>query len=175
MEVKVDPAALAAAEAANRLQKRVEEMMVELQSAKEEIEAYKRRAEVAEEEGASSRRSLAEMVEKIRKEEEARKLREKEIGLQTDSVKTNSLGIQVVPEEKAEVVNEKAVDGHVKGMITRGAPKNSTSVVKNDGGGKERTLLISKRDAAPYASIIGVMLFGVGLMAVLNGWQKGER
>jgi len=35
-------------------------------------------------------------------------------------------------------------------------------------------LAISKRDAAPYATIIGVMLIGVGLMTALNRWHKAE-
>ena len=29
--------------------------------------------------------------------------------------------------------------------------------------------------AAPYASLVGVVLLGVGIMAFLNGWQKAER
>lgn len=30
-------------------------------------------------------------------------------------------------------------------------------------------------EASPYASMLGVVLLGVGLMAYLNGWQKMDK
>lgn len=30
-------------------------------------------------------------------------------------------------------------------------------------------------NSGPYASMVGVVLIGIGLMAYLNGWQKIER
>ncbi|KAG0638322.1 hypothetical protein HOY80DRAFT_888097 [Tuber brumale] len=177
VSVKVDPSAQAAAEAAERLQRRVEQMMAELQSAKAEIERYKRQAEVSEHESVKSKKTLSEMVEKIRKDEQARKLlHEREAASQTDSVVVKNTGIQVSSEDIGEAVEDFHLNGTVKptggkavalnGRINSGEMVNKRS--------KESSLAISKRDAAPYASIIGVMLIGVSLMAVLNRWHKTE-
>ena len=177
VSVKVDPSAQAATEAAERLQRRVEQMMAELQSAKEEIERYKRQAEVAEHEGAKSKRTLSEMVEKIRKDERARKLlHEKEAASQTNSVAVKDTGIQVPSEDIEEAGDGFNLNGTIKptgGKVAApNGSRNSGQVISKRS--KEGNLAISKRDAAPYASIIGVMLFGVGLMTVLNRWHKAE-
>ena len=39
-------------------------------------------------------------------------------------------------------------------------------------GGGESTMMVQ---GAPYASMVGVVLIGVGIMTWLNGWQRGER
>lgn len=173
LEVKVDPSALAAAEAANRLQRRVEEMMLELQSAKAEIEAYKLRTEAAEEENAKTRKTLAEMVEDIQRKEEARKARERQSGSQTESVDVRNAGMQSCVDMAHDEIMETAINGTVKQSdIVKKLP-NGAAIAPED---LTRTsLVLSKRNAAPYVSIIGVMLLGVGMMAVLNSWQKGER
>lgn len=172
VEVKVDPSALAAAEAANRLQRRVEEMMIELQSAKAEIEAYKRRTESAEEESRTTRKTLAEMVESIKKEEEARKSRKRQSGSQTDPTAMRNSGIQANTDGVSEDIMDPVSNGTVKqkdiGKLPNGARMSSEDLART-------SLVLSKRNAAPYASIVGVMLLGVGLMAVMNSWQKGER
>ncbi|PWW72957.1 hypothetical protein C7212DRAFT_366541 [Tuber magnatum] len=177
VSVKVDPSTQAAAEAAERLQRRVEQMMAELQSAREEIERYKRRAEVAEHEGIKSRKTLSEMVEKIRKDEQARKLlHEKEAASQTDPVALRNTGVQTPSENVEEAEDNFHSNGTIKPTEGKVAAlnggRNSGQMISKRS--KESNLAISKRDAAPYASIIGVMLIGVGLMAVLNRWHKAE-
>lgn len=178
LDVKANPATLAAAEAAQRLQRRVEDLMLELQSAKEEIEQYRARAKAAEDGEAKSRRTLGEMVEKIRREEQARRQREKEAAIQTDPVMVNNTGIQVEGGKAAgNEMYEFLQNGTVVSTAGKVKPSNHggvTSGATMERGDKEATLAISKRDAAPYASILGVMLFGVGLMAVLNRFHKGE-
>jgi len=56
------------------------------------------------------------------------------------------------------------------------APSTSTSSTLTKAqartSGQSQTALA---EAAPYASLIGVVLLGVGMMAWLNGWQKIER
>lgn len=172
LEVKVDPSALAAAEAANRLQRRVEEMMLELQSAKAEIESYKRRTESAEEETRTTRKTLAEMVESIKKEEEARKSRKRQSGSQTDPTAMRNSGIQANTDGVSEDAMDSVSNGTVKqkdiGKLPNGTRMSSEDLART-------SLVLSKRNAAPYVSIFGVMLLGVGLMAVMNSWQKGER
>lgn len=172
LEVKVDPSALAAAEAANRLQRRVEEMMLELQSAKAEIEAYKLRTESAEEESRTTRKTLAEMVETIQREEEARKSRKRQSGSQTDSAAVQNAGMQVNTDMTNDEIMEPVSNGTVKqkdiGKLPNGSAISSEDLART-------SLVLSKQNTAPYVSIIGVMLLGVGLMAAMNSWQKGER
>lgn len=173
IEVKVDPSALAAAEAANRLQKRVEEMMLELQSAKAEIEAYKLRTEAAEEENIKTRKTLAEMIEDIQRKEEARKARERQSGSQTEPAAVQNAGMQSCFDIVQGEDMVPAINGTVKQSDIGKKLPNGTAIAPED---LTRTsLVLSKRNAAPYVSVIGVMLLGVGMMAVFNSWQKGER
>lgn len=172
LEVKVDPSALAAAEAASRLQRRVEEIMLELQSAKAEIEAYKLRTESAEEDNRTTRKTLAEMVESIQREEKARKARERQSGSQTESAAVRNASMQASGDMTYDEIVETTANGTLKQKPIVKFP-NGTAIASEDLA--RTSLALSKRNAAPYASIVGVMLLGVGLMAVLNSWQKGER
>lgn len=173
MEVKVDPSALVAAEAASRLQRRVEEMMLELQSARVEIETYKFRTKVAEKESDTTRKTLQEMVEDFQRKEEARKARERQFGSQTEPATVQNAGMQANADMAHDEIMEIAINGTVKQSdIGKKLPRNTT-IVSQDLA--RTSLALSKRNAAPYVSIIGVMLLGVGMMAVLNSWQKGER
>ena len=207
-------AASAAAEAAAMWQKRVREMMEELQSAKAEIESYKKRVRTAEEEGEQSRRTLMEMVAKIRSDEEKRRREMKETSVQTekkgsgDGSASGSLrgpkatmvncGIQV---ELAASNGETICDGSeyviangtvkaTNGVLVIGGGKHmqqqhrryendahqqlhslTTELVKNQSARKRSVA----RESAPYVSIVGVVVIGVSIMAILNNWQKGER
>jgi len=79
-----------------------------------------------------------------------------------------SLGVQVDSADIDKSVDRIVVNGHV----VPGKEKTPLPVVNI--GRRGSTLAISPNDAAPYASMLGIMLFGVGLMAVLNGWQRAE-
>lgn len=173
MEVKVDPSALAAAEAANRLQRRVEEMMLELQSARAEIETYKFRTKAAEKESDTTRKTLQEMVEEFQRKEEARKAKERQFGSQTEPAAVRNAGMQANADIAHDEIMEIAINGTVKQSDIGKKLPSSTAIVSQELA--RTSLALSKRNAAPYVSIIGVMLLGVGMMAVLNSWQKGER
>lgn len=173
IDVKVDPSALAAAEAANRFQRRFEEMMLELQSAKAEIETYKSRTTAAEKESDTTRKTLQEMVEDFQRKEEARKARERQFGSQTESVIVQSAGMQANADMTHDEIMGTVINGTVKQSDIGKKFPNGTAIASEDLA--RTSLALSKRTAAPYVSIIGVMLLGVGMMAVLNSWQKGER
>lgn len=199
-------AANAAAEAAAKWQKKVEGMMAELQSAKEEIESYKKRVKTAEEEGAQSRRTLMEMVAKIRADEEKRQRKEmKETSVQTERKNADgslrgkpvmiSCGVQAAAEGDAEDVSDVFPGAIANGTVRpvngalilggggkqfqqnmqRGAEQEqlqrlSTELMKNATG--KRSMM---KESVPYVSIVGVVVIGVSIMAILNNWQKGER
>ncbi|KAL8952215.1 MAG: hypothetical protein Q9222_001870 [Ikaeria aurantiellina] len=52
------------------------------------------------------------------------------------------------------------------------AALQSHSLSAQNGGGRGREMAVQ---SAPYMSMVGVVLIGVGLMTWLNGWQKGDR
>lgn len=173
MQVKVDPSALAAAEIASRLQRRVEEMSLELQSVKAEIETYKFRTKAAEKESDTTRKTLQEMVEDFQRKEEARKAKERQFGSQTEPTAVQNTGMQANADIAHDEIMETVINGTVKQSDIMKKLPGRTTIVSEDLA--RTSLALSKRNAAPYVSIIGVMLLGVGMMAVLNSWQKGER
>lgn len=152
--VTIDAAALAA----SMLQARMEEIMVELKTVKSEMRAFKLRAEAAElradraeKERDAGQKSLAETIQAIRREEDRRS----SSGTQTDALE---LG-----ERRASMS---------KPVLRGGGGETALKVTALN---KEQTLLLRKQATVPYASMLGVVLMGVGLMAIINNWQRVER
>ena len=132
--------------------------MRELEHTKERMESYRLRAETAEKERDESRKSLAEMITSIRKEEDERVRRRASHAVQTSPVESAET---VKPKEaKSNGVHHKKRPG---GMAVAARASPDEVVRKNFG----------REHALPYASVIGVIVFGVGLMSVLNSWQRG--
>ena len=136
----------AAALAASMLQARMEEIMGELATVKSDMRAYKLRAEAAE--------LRADRAEK-----------ERDAG-QRSLAET----IQAIRrEEDRSTQTEMERRASASGPVLRGGGESLAP-------SKEQTaLLLRKQATVPYASMLGVVLMGVGLMAVINNWQSGER
>lgn len=161
----------AAAHAATALHARMEEILVELKTVKSEMRAYKLRAEAAElraenveKERDSNQKTLAETIQSIRKEEDDRQRRRTEQATQTETVDTTDTATQA------------ASDGGRRASAPAASQiKRADSGFKVAALSKEHSLLLRKQASVPYASMLGVVLIGVGLMAVINNWQRGER
>ena len=168
-----------------RLQEKLDLMVKEMDDMKLQMEKYKRRTESAENE----RNTLAEMVEGIRAAEA------NALPSSFFSQPTNLLDAADAPRTipSAHTNNDKAINlrtglpttNHVfSHSNSNGKPVDSS---KPDVQALERVisgaLAQSNRSSsndrlvqsAPYASLLGVVLIGVGIMTYLNGWQKGER
>lgn len=157
------------------LEQRLENMLVDMQELKDQLESFKNRAETAEAERDSGRKTLAEMVEKIRSDELARKSSSTERGrspphhLTTKGLldgTTDGLNATVSPLlRKGGLANGHAEDG--------GLERPAAGTLSRPPGGRDALLY----HTTPYASMIGVVLIGMGLMAYLNGWQppKADR
>ena len=201
-EEEAKSAATAAAEAATMWQKRVEAMMAELQTAKAEIERYKKRVRTAEEEGEQSRRTLMEMIAKIRADEEKRQRKEmREMSVQTEKKNSDgpaknklmmvSCGVQAglagdtlangsevldaigngtmnFPDGASMIRGEKHLQGCYRDCQQQ-FQNSPTGMVKTE---EKRSMM---KESVPYVSIVGVVVIGVSIMAILNNWQKGER
>lgn len=161
-----------------KLHERIELMMVEMREMKNQMEAYRQRAEKAEAERDVDRKTLAEMVEKIQLEEQARRTSSMERGRSRSKAKrlasksSFDTSETVSPEDpldhKAELANGKAVKTPADMM---GPTKPLTIAFPQPLGIHDHLLYHS----TPYASMLGVVLLGMGLMAYMNSWQKVER
>ena len=170
-------AAKAAESAAEGLRSQLQEMVSELQNAKADLEAYKQRVHDAEKEGNEAKTSLRELIEKVKRDDEERAQRAQlSIGRNQNgsSIKNLANGSDSLLATKGlangvGIANgrgrtEGGVMGHVIGMTSEkfaGKEGNKVSDFAKQGG--------------PYMSMLGVVIFGVGLMVVINSWQKGER
>ncbi len=215
-------------ESVARLQRRLETMVHEMKEMKQAMESYRQRAEAAEEDSASSRRSLAEMVEKLRRSEAEREAQAQRHQLQMQELPqhaqpTPSTGLSFspsghkamgLPNGNAAVEDGIISDGHVKGSgqadgrarrprtgnAHGGTLEDDERLAEDEDdellgsrGGAGMSMLMSNTataltrrsttrgphdhlvQSAPYASILGVVALGVGIMAYLNGWQKVDR
>ena len=142
------------------------------------VEFYKQRAESAEKE---KQATLAEMVERIRRSEEKTKSSDARLR------KKRSMSLPTkadVPVEANGSAQPKPHDDDAQkskpSPKTNGMADASAQQIKQ----LQHTLTtaLSSRhhddrlaQSAPYVSILGVVLIGVGIMTYLNSWQKGDR
>lgn len=161
-----------------KLQEKLDLMAAEMRQLKEHMESYRKRAETAEAERDADRKTLAEMVEKIRSDELARRSSSTERGRSPSkkpqtavkhSPNNNDPNSATLPLPKnADIQNDKTIENSKDADIL----ENTLAVVSSRPPGSHEHLLYN---SAPYASMLGVVLLGMGLMAYMNGWQKVER
>ena len=172
----------------SRLQKKLDLMVKEMDDMRLAMEGYKRRAEGAELE----RKGLVEMVERIRASDSnassdssatAAKASNNDISLQS-STTTKSSTHSTSPDRKASAPSPPST-----AAPQRPQSESSGDLATKDITDLHRTLstaLQAQRwgsegsgelamQSAPYVSMVGVVLIGVGIMTWLNGWQKMER
>ncbi|MCJ1381474.1 hypothetical protein MMC17_004585 [Xylographa soralifera] len=161
-----------------RLQERLDLMVREMHEMKQHMEDYKRRAEGAEEE----RNSLAEMIKKIRKGD----VGVKAVEFVSDTRKNSETSTQTEVGSHANGHDEhpRAPNG---ALVSKSFSNLNNAPIRSMKDVQElqdalKTALEASSDrngrfmqSAPYASMLGVVLIGVGIMTYLNGWQKLER
>jgi hypothetical protein len=156
------------------LEKRLEAMLGDMQELRNQMEAFKQRAETAESERDADRKTLAEMVEKIRSEESARRSSSTE---RARSPAGGDLTTQHLLNGKHDSLNMNLGPLLQKVGLTNGTTVGFTEETELGGSAVGA---LSKPPAShppllynttPYASMLGVVLIGMGVMAYLNGWQ----
>lgn len=157
------------ADSSRRLEQRLETMLSDMQELRSQMESYKKRAETAEAECDTNRRSLAEMIEKIRLNER--------------------LG-QLDSSDRSKSPSKQHSDNHLNGAVNSGDlalhPMKRPNGIKHSSSEKDELHASLKHVTAssantghdpllyhstPYVSMLGVVVIGMGLMAYLNGWQ----
>lgn len=184
-------------------QSRIDSMVSEMVGLREQLEAYRQRAEKAEAERDEDRKTLAEMVMQIRRRDEEdkqraaeRKSRSRRISSRSRSRPASSRGGS--EKEKQQGGGEGALssvlpNGAVGGETSSSDGAAPSSAASDEDAASEvptlsRTNTITPTNAEvgrpghgqdpallmrglPYASMIGVVLLGMGMMAYINGWQ----
>ncbi len=166
---------------ASRLQAQLDLRNKEMNEMKLLMESYRQRAEEAED----GRRTLAEMVENIRagrdpksafpttNDDDSTYTTENVDNLITQSTKpgqSRDLNGGPLSSQQSHQQNGSAAIGN----LHRGIEKAMSNVLEQHpgqwGGPGENGRMVQ---SAPYVSMVGVVLIGVGLMTWLNGWQPG--
>lgn len=158
------------------LEQRVETMLVEMQQLRDNMELFKKRAEVAEDARDQDRKTLAEMVEKIRSEESARRSSSTERArspsgdMARDQPSSNSGALS---DTLGPLLQKAGFSNGDTSARKAEARRIAAGTLSMPPGTQDQRLY----HATPYASMLGVVLIGMGLMAYLNGWQppKSDR
>ncbi|ORY60694.1 uncharacterized protein BCR38DRAFT_348917 [Pseudomassariella vexata] len=177
---------------ATTLHSQLESMVLEIKDLKQQLEGFKQhaqtfqqRAETAEAERDADRKTLADMALQIRKDAEARDAliaaAHGKSGSRSNSLAFRTLGdASETSEEPATSVGTPSTSssgGRVSpGVSNDDAPTLSRANTITPQSGPSAMTDKFARDQAlahgvPYASILGVVLIGMGLMAYINGWQ----
>ncbi|KAL2258557.1 hypothetical protein VTK26DRAFT_8088 [Humicola hyalothermophila] len=194
-------------------QARIDSMASEMNSLREQLEAFRLRAEKAEAERDADRKTLAEMVLQIRQrdeEERKRAAERKSRSLSRSSSRggatnrerlhgqnpaasaaMNGCAVEPAASEK-DALAAMTMEGGAEDDVADGAasPSDAPTLSRANTAkpGEAAASLavkgaqqqLQRQDPAliralPYTSMIGVVLFGMGLMAYLNGWQPQPR
>ena len=180
--------------AASEYQSRVDAMALEIKGLKEQLELWRQRCETAETERDADRQTLAEKVEQIRRDEQERQAataaaaaaaskREKSRGRSNNGRKRStsrnadeSGSTQAQSEEPVPSKESSGVDG-ARPNDGSDQPTLSRANTITPNTPFAAALPHEQKLAAslPYASMIGVVLLGMGLMAYINGWEPSPK
>lgn len=170
-EKAVDPVAIS--DSSSLLEKQMELMLVEMKEMRAQMESFKLRAETAEAERDVDRKTLSEMVEKIRAEESARRSSSTERARSpienTVEETTEDGSLDLSKSGLEHLLSKSGTDGVQPGSSQDGKlGQAAVGIMSKPNSGRDALLY----NTTPYASMLGVVLVGMGLMAYLNGWQQ---
>jgi hypothetical protein len=167
----VDPKAIKASTLL--LQQRLESMLVDMQDMRQDMDTFRKRAELAEFERNESRKTLAEMVGNIRSEEQARR--------SSSTERARSPAVHHLPQQSPLNDKSEVISSSLAPLFQKDGPghDNAFSSAKETKPQLAATGTLSRPSSynpllyhsTPYASMLGVVLLGMGLMAYMNGWQ----
>ncbi|KAI0384305.1 hypothetical protein F5Y04DRAFT_226686 [Hypomontagnella monticulosa] len=174
---KTAPQAEAVEASATHLQAQIESMIIEMKELRQQLDDYKQRAKDAEAERDADRKSLAEMALQIREAEAREAAREKALAEshaieKSDALKSTSRELSALAKASSSLSKEQSAFDEPTDQPTLSRANTITP--------HSTTPTLLPRDQAlansiPYASMIGVVLIGWGLMAYINGWEPQPR
>ncbi|POR33697.1 Uncharacterized protein TPAR_06116 [Tolypocladium paradoxum] len=169
-----------AQETAAALQSRIDSMDGQMRDLRDQLESWKQRCETAESERDDGRKTLAELVVQLRAEEAQRVVAQEK--RRSRSRKSRSVQRDEHPDEGTapgmQTSKRMPSTGHSDGVAPSGDLEDDPTLSRAN----TITPLTTQRGASghdldlqaglPYASMLGVVLIGMGLMAYINGWQS---
>jgi hypothetical protein len=180
-----------AAETTSRLQQRLEMMVTEMNEMKQQMERYRERAETAE----ADRKSLAEMIETIRRDNarassrEARRRSRSNSRLTGETASSSNDGSEDdndAEEGEITIIKDKNLDEDgTEELLRRANMSNGHTAGHNSekSSAKPSNALITQQygrsdlmyHGGPVGAIVTVVAIGVAVMAMLNQYPKAER
>lgn len=180
--------------ATSRLQQRLDMMLSEMSEMKQQMENYRLRAESAEAESATHRKTLAEMVEKLRQDEAKKSTKQSQPrrGSDTQIAAEPSSTLDRSEDDDAEegeitIINERDMDKDAASALLRRVGLQNGRLVTHDGSDVTEKLAnalatrqpnrsdMALTHGAPAVSILTVVALGVAVMAWLNQYPRVER
>ncbi|KAI1655914.1 hypothetical protein F4813DRAFT_391194 [Daldinia decipiens] len=177
---KTAPQAEAIEASATQLHTQIESMVLEIRDLRQQLDAFKQRAETAEAERDAGRKSLAEMALQIRRDAEAKEAAAREKAL-SDSRAIKKFSNAIVTSEDLSTVARTSPPDSSQGQSDSSETIDQPTLSRANTITPHSTMSgLLPRDQAlansiPYASMIGVVLIGMGLMVYINGWQPQPR
>ncbi|KAL2754004.1 hypothetical protein ACRALDRAFT_1075927 [Sodiomyces alcalophilus JCM 7366] len=177
---------------AAQFQAKIDAMVSEISELRQQMEAWRARCETAEAERDADRQSLADMVLKIRKDEEARQAAaEAEAQSRSSSRRGRNpsrSGSGSRSRSRGKSAEENRGAAHDQASSEAGKPQPQDEDSDEDPSDKPTlsrantvtpnsvpTSTLSRRqlllEGIPYASMLGVVLLGMGVMAYINGLE----
>ncbi|KAI1628561.1 hypothetical protein EDD37DRAFT_558787 [Exophiala viscosa] len=158
------------------LQQHLDQVLGDMQKLRSDVDKFQQRAESAEADAASARKSLAEMIEKLREDDEEaerlpKKTRQRRSARENAQASRESTEDEDDPKNKTLVQRPKHANGHIRAPRLPEHLEQAVATILQDKNGNGDSFAQS----APYVSMLGVVLIGVGLMAYLNSFQRTER
>ncbi|ETN46885.1 uncharacterized protein HMPREF1541_01074 [Cyphellophora europaea CBS 101466] len=151
------------------LQTRLDHMVAEMQKMKTDMDKFKTRAESAEVDATKARESLAEMIQRLRQENSE----EDAVAVDKTTSKSSSTKDSDPTEDAVEAGTKGgSANGHVRTPKLPAHLEQAVATALRQGSSNNSEALAQ---SAPYVSMLGVVLIGVGLMAYLNSWQKTDK
>ncbi|KAF3068949.1 hypothetical protein GL218_08057 [Daldinia childiae] len=177
---KTAPQAEAIEASATQLHTQIESMVLEIRDLRQQLDAFKQRAETAEAERDADRKSLAEMALQIRRDAEAKEAAAREKALSDSRAIEKSNDAGVTSEDLSTLARTSPLGSSQDQSDSSEIIDQPTLSRANTITPHSTTPRLLPRDQAlansmPYASMIGVVLIGMGLMAYINGWQPQPR
>ena len=175
------PAQSAAPDAASTdsaavLQERIDVMEGQVNGLREQVEQWKQRCEAAESERDADRKTLAEMVVQLREEEARRVASQREKRSRSRKRRTEpeeetgtDKGSSSSDAEQDSVIHQ--TDGSAPSEEADQPTLSRANTITPLNPGRTTAGQRHLQAGIPYASALGVVLIGMGLMAYINGWQ----
>jgi hypothetical protein len=178
-------------DATSRLQQRLELMMTEMSEMKQQVERYRERAETAE----ADRKSLAEMIESIRRDNartssrEARRRSRSNSHPLRDAATSGNSGCEddhEAEEGEITIIKDEDLDGDGTEELIRRAHMSNGHATEHESEkslAKPSNILVSQQPGrsdfmyhgGPVGAMVAVVALGVAVMAMLNQYPKVER